>query len=199
MARCGGRALRLDGAGEQGRFPLAHPEKGLTNRMWEAMADGKPYPIKAFFAAGGNGFMSGADFDTIHRALENLDFFVAADVMPNEMNMYADILLPEASYLERYDDLQTGGAREGYVALRSPAMAPLHDTRDAWSICKGIAERLDLGHYFPTTPSPTWWTSDCARSACPCRSLSARAWLKSPPTRQRTSPGVWRSITISDA
>ncbi|WP_421621732.1 molybdopterin-containing oxidoreductase family protein [Alkalilimnicola ehrlichii] len=144
-----GRALRLDGAGEQGRFPLAHPEKGLTNRMWEAMADGKPYPIKAFFAAGGNGFMSGADFDTIHRALENLDFFVAADVMPNEMNMYADILLPEASYLERYDDLQTGGAREGYVALRSPAMAPLHDTRDAWSICKGIAERLDLGHYFP--------------------------------------------------
>jgi len=143
------RVPRADGAGVLGQWPLAHPVFGLTNQMWKAMAEQKPYPIRGLITAGGNGFANSTDYDTIRRALNNLDFYVAADIAPTEMNAYADILLPEASYLERYDDLQTGGAREGYVAIRMPAMAPLHDTRDAWSICKGIADRIGLGDYFP--------------------------------------------------
>jgi thiosulfate reductase/polysulfide reductase chain A len=144
-----GQAVRADGAGPNGRWPIANADLGLTNEMWKAMASQEPYPIKALLTAGGNGFMNSTDWQTVRQAIDRLDFFVAADVMPNEMNLFADILLPEASYLERYDDLQTGGAREGYVAIRAPAMAPLHDTRDAWSICKGVAERMGLGHYFP--------------------------------------------------
>ncbi len=144
-----GKIHRADGAGVPGRWPIANAQYGLTNEMWKAIALQKPYPLKVLMTAGGNGFMSGTNYDRIRKALENVDFFVAADVMPNEMNSYADILLPEASYLERYDDLQVGGAKEGYVAIRMPAMKPLHDTRDAWTICKQIAERLDLGAYFP--------------------------------------------------
>ena len=144
-----GHVQRADGAGVPGRWPIANAQYGLTNEMWKAIAEQKPYPLKVLITAGGNGFMSGTNYDRIRQALENLDFYVAADVMPNEMNMYADILLPEASYLERYDDLQMGGAREGYVAVRMPAMKPLHDTRDAWTICKQIADRIGLGDYFP--------------------------------------------------
>ncbi|MFA5530686.1 MAG: molybdopterin-dependent oxidoreductase [Thiohalomonadaceae bacterium] len=140
-------APRADGAGD--RWPLANVDYGLTNEMWKAIANQQPYPVKGLITAGGNGFANSTDYATVRKALENLDFYVAADITPNEMNAYADILLPEASYLERYDDLQTGGAREGFVAIRMPAMAPLHDTRDAWSICKGIAGRIGLGDYFP--------------------------------------------------
>ncbi len=144
-----GQAIRADGAGPHGRWPLANADLGLTNEMWKAMASGEPYPIKGLLTAGGNGFMNSTDYETVRKAIDQLEFFVAADVAPNEMNMFADILLPEATYLERYDDLQTGGAREGYVAIRMPAMEPLHDTRDAWSICKGLADRMGLGQYFP--------------------------------------------------
>jgi thiosulfate reductase/polysulfide reductase chain A len=144
-----GRFHRADGAGVMGRWPIANAQYGLTNEMWRAMAEQKPYPIRALMTAGGNGFLNSTNYDIIRKALETVDFYVAADVIPNEMNMYADILLPEASYLERYDDLQVGGAREGYVAVRMPAMKPLHDTRDAWTICKQIADRIDLGQYFP--------------------------------------------------
>jgi thiosulfate reductase/polysulfide reductase chain A len=142
-------AERADGAGVAGRWPLANAQYGLTNETWRAMAEQQPYPIKALITAGGNGFMNGTDYGRVRQAIDNLDLFVAADIAPNEMNSYADILLPEASYLERYDDLQTGGARQGFVAIRAQAMAPLHDTRDAWSICKGIAQRIGLGAYFP--------------------------------------------------
>ena len=144
-----GHVQRADGAGVQGRWPLGNPVYGLTNQLWQAMADQDPYPIKALMTAGGNGFFNSTDYEKIHKAIANLDFFVASDVMPNEMNLYADIILPEASYLERYDDLQTGGAREGYVAVRMPAMEPLHGTKDAWTICKELANRMDLGQYFP--------------------------------------------------
>jgi len=144
-----GQFQRADGAGVKGRWPIANAKYGLTNEMWRAMAEQKPYPIRALMTAGGNGFMNSTDYDIIRKALETVDFYVASDVIPNEMNMYADILLPEASYLERYDDLQLGGAREGYAAVRMPAMKPLHDTKDAWSICKELATRMDLGAYFP--------------------------------------------------
>ncbi len=144
-----GKFQRADGAGVKGRWPIANAKYGLTNEMWRAMAEQKPYPIRALMTAGGNGFMNSTDYDIIRKALETVDFYVASDVIPNEMNMYADILLPEASYLERYDDLQIGGAREAYVAVRMPAMKPLHDTKDAWSICKELANRMDLGAYFP--------------------------------------------------
>lgn len=144
-----GRIHRADGAGVAGRWPMANDRFGLTNEMWRAMAEQKPYPIKALLTAGGNGFMNSTDYDTVKRAIMNMDFFVAADVMPNEMNLYADILLPEASYLERYDDLQIGGAREGYVAIRQPAMEALHDTRGSWDICKALAGRMGLGDFFP--------------------------------------------------
>ena len=144
-----GKIYRADGAGVPTRWPVANAKYGLTNEMWRAMAEQKPYPIRALMTAGGNGFLNSTNYDMIRNALETIDFYVAADVIPNEMNMYADILLPEASYLERYDDLQVGGAREGYVAVRMPAMKPMHDTRDAWTICKQLANRMDLGAYFP--------------------------------------------------
>ncbi|EIJ36004.1 molybdopterin-containing oxidoreductase family protein [Thiothrix nivea] len=144
-----GKIQRADGAGVPGRWPLANPQYGLTNEMWKAMADQEPYPLKALLTAGGNGFMNSTDYDTVRKALLNMDFYVAADVIPNEMNSYADILLPEASYLERYDDLQTGGAREGFIALREPAMQPLHDTKGSWDICKELSKRMGLEAYFP--------------------------------------------------
>lgn len=144
-----GKIQRADGAEVAGRWPIANAQYGLTNGMWQAIASQEPYPIKALLTAGGNGFANSTDYATIHRALMNLDFYVAADVIPNEMNMYADIILPEASYLERYDDLQIGGAREGFVALREPAMQPLHDTKGSWEICKALAKRLQLEAYFP--------------------------------------------------
>jgi thiosulfate reductase/polysulfide reductase chain A len=144
-----GKVQRADGAGVKGRWPIANPQYGLTNEMWRAMAEQEPYPLKALLTAGGNGFTNSTDYDTVRKALMNMDFYVAADVIPNEMNSYADIILPEASYLERYDDLQTGGAREGFIALREPAMQPLHDTKGSWDICKELSQRMGLEAFFP--------------------------------------------------
>lgn len=82
-------------------------------------------------------------------AIKNLDLLVVIDTMPAELAGYADVVLPECTYLERYDILRNSPMREAYIALRMPAAEPLYDTKPGWWIAKQLAEKLGLGAYFP--------------------------------------------------
>ncbi len=62
-------------------------------------------------------------------AIQNLELLVAIDLMPAEITGYADVVLPECSYLERYGDLRTKPARVPTVALRAPALEPKYDSQ----------------------------------------------------------------------
>ncbi|MBE9484715.1 MAG: molybdopterin-dependent oxidoreductase, partial [Bacteroidetes bacterium] len=68
--------------------------------------------------------------------------------MPMEITGWADVILPECTYLERYDDIRTSPHREPYLALRMPASKPLGDSKPAWWIAKQLGEKLGLGDYF---------------------------------------------------
>jgi len=68
--------------------------------------------------------------------------------MPMEIASYADIVLPECTYLERYDDIRSSQNRFPNIALRMPAAKPRFDSKPGWWMAKQIAERLGLGDYF---------------------------------------------------
>ncbi len=53
----------------------------------------------------------------------SLDLIVAIDVQPSEITGYADVILPECSYLERYDVLRNDDERDPCLALRVPRIA----------------------------------------------------------------------------
>ncbi|MFO0567446.1 MAG: molybdopterin-dependent oxidoreductase [Polyangiaceae bacterium] len=82
-------------------------------------------------------------------AMKALDFVVAIDTMPSEVTGYADVVLPENTYLERYDDLDTTPFRVPYVAIRQPAVPSYGETKPGWWIAKSLAEKLGLGGFFP--------------------------------------------------
>jgi len=81
-------------------------------------------------------------------AIQNLDFMVVVDTMPMDITGYADIILPEATYLERYDPLRSSPHREPSIALRMPAAEPKNETKPGWWIAKQLGERLGLHDYF---------------------------------------------------
>ncbi|MCP4146704.1 MAG: molybdopterin-dependent oxidoreductase [bacterium] len=81
-------------------------------------------------------------------AIQSLDLLVAVDILPAEITGWADVVLPECTYLERYDDVRTSGGREKQIALRMPAFKPKYDSKPAWWIAKQLAEKMDLGHFF---------------------------------------------------
>jgi thiosulfate reductase / polysulfide reductase chain A len=82
-------------------------------------------------------------------ALQALDLVVTIDVLPAEIVGWSDVVLPEATYLERDDDLNDPWYKQPYIGLRQAAVPPMYDTRPGWWIAKELANRLGLGDHFP--------------------------------------------------
>jgi thiosulfate reductase / polysulfide reductase chain A len=131
-----------------GNFPFAGAE-GVTQEIRKSTITGAPYPIKGWIVTGTNLLKAMPNQKETLEAIGKLDLLVAVDVMPMETVMMADVILPECSYLERHDALAVGKGRSLTISLRQPAVAPLYESKPGWWIARELANRLDLGEYFP--------------------------------------------------
>ena len=131
-----------------GNFPFAGAE-GVTQEIRRATITGAPYPVKAWIVSGTNLMKAMPNQKETVEAIKKLDLLVAIDVMPFDTVMMADVILPECSYLERHDALAVGKGRSLSVTLRQPVVPPLYESKPGWWIAKELANRLDLGEYFP--------------------------------------------------
>jgi thiosulfate reductase/polysulfide reductase chain A len=129
------------------RYPFAH--ETLTTGIREATLTGKPYPVKGWLVYATNLFHALPNEQETIRAIQNLDLLVVIDVIPSEIAGWADVVLPEAVYLERFDDLNVEWFREPFIALRQPVLEPPHEQKPNWWIAKRLAEKLGLGAYYP--------------------------------------------------
>jgi len=131
------------------KYPLA--DSAITNVLMEAtLADeNDKRKIRGWLVAGTNLPLTMPDKKMLENAFQALDFMVVIDTMPMEITGYADVVLPECTYLERYDELRNSAFREPNLALRMPATEPLYDSKPAWWITKKLGEKLGLGKYFP--------------------------------------------------
>jgi thiosulfate reductase/polysulfide reductase chain A len=129
-------------------YPFA--EMGLTNEIIKASipGDNVKYPIKTWIVTGTNLPVSIPDKKLLEKAIDSLDFMVVIDTMPMEVTGYADVILPECTYLERYDDIRSATNREPSIALRAPAVPTKYDSKPAWWMAKQIGEKLGLHDYF---------------------------------------------------
>ncbi|MDD2542531.1 MAG: molybdopterin-dependent oxidoreductase [Desulfuromonadaceae bacterium] len=129
-----------------------------TQMLRDTAISGKPYQIKACITWGQNPIQTiPGQQDTI-KMLQQMDFVMVVDVMPTDITMYADILLPELSYLERYDVVKTGvqwdlnDKHQQYIAPRMPLVSPLsadHQRKDSVWITNELAKRLGHAKQIP--------------------------------------------------
>jgi thiosulfate reductase/polysulfide reductase chain A len=134
---------RADGAGDS--RPHWDPAAGIVHQLFAAMETGRPYGIGAYFAYRHDPLVSLPDPDALKRAFAKLDLLVAIDVRFSETAWQADVILPEATYLERASILaQNSGMRPGF-SLRDQAVAPRFDSRPAWWIFREILRRMGAG------------------------------------------------------
>jgi thiosulfate reductase / polysulfide reductase chain A len=131
-----------------GRYPLAN--EAVTNTVIEASypTDGKEARIKGWIVSGTNLIASVPLKKELSKALQSLELIVVVDTMPMEITNYAHVVLPECTYLERYDDIRATAHREPTLCLRMPAVEPKNQTKPAWWIAKQLGERLGLGAYY---------------------------------------------------
>jgi thiosulfate reductase/polysulfide reductase chain A len=131
-----------------GGYPLAGAvlASGLCNATIPGTAD---YDIRGWMVYGTNLPMTLPDPTQTRQAIEALDFLVAIDVLPMEICGWADIVLPEATYLERTDDLDAPAYKEPFVAIRQEVVPPLHESKPGWWIAKELGRRLGVEPHFP--------------------------------------------------
>lgn len=139
---------------EEMRHPFTPPGTP-TELIRDAALTGKPYPIKACVIWGQNPIQTIPGQEKMKDVLKQMDFVMCVDVMPTDATMYADILLPEVSYLERHDLIKTGTQwdfsekHQQYIAARMPLVDPMFERKDQVFITNAIAEGLGYKDEIP--------------------------------------------------
>ncbi len=132
-----------------GRYPMAN--LALAHELADAST---PRPVdapdtKAWIVYGTNLSLTLPDFGSIQERIRDLELLAVVDILPSEITGWADVVLPEAGYLERGDDLRLSPYKSPSIALRDPVVPPVGDSRPGWWITKQLAEKMGLGDHFP--------------------------------------------------
>jgi thiosulfate reductase/polysulfide reductase chain A len=136
-------AIRLDGV--PWKYPLVPLKLGVFQELRDAILSGDPYQARGWFISRQNPVQSLPDQTRTLKAFDKMDFITVVDISLNDTAWFADVVLPEASYLERYDPLLVVGNR---IFLRQPVVEPQGEAKSALWIYKQLGERLGLGDFF---------------------------------------------------
>ncbi|OLN32946.1 dehydrogenase [Desulfosporosinus metallidurans] len=75
-----------------------------------------------------------------------IPYFVSVDAYMGEATLFADLILPDATYLERQNlEQEDCFSRNPYVALRQPVIPPLGESRPFQDVLIDLAQRIGGG------------------------------------------------------
>lgn len=123
-------------------YPLVKGSgRGGFSTIADAILSGEPYPIKAGFAGFYN-IRSFANPDRLVEALKTLDFFVVFDIMPTEMAMMADVVLPDLFFLERKGFINRTNNALWPQAMLQEGVDPLYEGKGLGAVVNGIVSAM---------------------------------------------------------
>ncbi|MBU1137343.1 MAG: molybdopterin-dependent oxidoreductase [Proteobacteria bacterium] len=146
---------RADGVG----WKYKHFDKGpgLAHLFFDAMEKEEPYPVKAWITMRHDPFSGMPDPQRQKASFDHCDLLVAIDTHYGEFSWYADVILPESTYLERESTICVQKGLKPRLAVRRKAVEPEADTKPAWWIFKELAKRLDIAEHFPYNTIEELW------------------------------------------
>jgi menaquinone reductase, molybdopterin-binding-like subunit len=158
VAMQGIHAARVDGAG----WATLATVQNSPARLSANLADRKPYPLGVLLVHGVNPIHEwpGAP----EKALANVGLIVATARVPDETAHAADLILPEASFLETWDIVPSPHMLAlDYAALQQPAVAPLYESRAFEDMWFELARRIG-GSVAAAVPLSTYaaWLPEAA-------------------------------------
>ena len=143
---------RIDLKGERGGYLLA---KNMMQDVGPNHLAGKPYKLDTMMVYLTNPIWTAPNGQVWEEAMKDV-FIIETSPFPSETAMYADVILPDHTYLERMQDAPTYPF-EGWpmTQLRMPAVKPIHDTRYYGDTLIEIGKRIKgpMGDYYKALDS----------------------------------------------
>ena len=138
-AKQGTAQPRIDGAGEKQYLLVSDAPQRLAERI----ASGNPYPVNTLFLFATNPLANHPAKEALATALNKVPFIVSFSPFLDESSAMADLILPDHTYLERWqDDQVTHLAGFTCFSIAPPAAAPLHQTRNSADVLLQVAQAL---------------------------------------------------------
>jgi anaerobic selenocysteine-containing dehydrogenase len=133
---------RLDHPAPQD-FPLA---RHVATALPQAILEAKPYPTNAAFLYYTNPLFAAPEPRRFARAFEKIPFVVSFSPVLDESSMVADLILPDHTALERWEDAPAPPvAPYSLFGLRQPVITPLYDTLHTGDALMRIARAIGDG------------------------------------------------------
>lgn len=143
---------RADGAGVPNEYPTVETSRGIAQHMPELIAKGK---IKAVFLYHFNPLRTAPDPE-YQKGLAKAELVVSIPIDWNESSYHAaHYILPEHYFLERMEPPKpvSGNISHDFpqIAIRMPAVNPLHDTKPLLEIMQGLTKAMKIDDLYPFT------------------------------------------------
>jgi anaerobic selenocysteine-containing dehydrogenase len=104
---------------------------------------GTSTPVQMLFLNDANPIFATPPAWRVAEALGKVPYIVSFGSFLDETSMFADLILPDHSFLESWlDDVPESGARVSVVSVAAPVMRPLHQTRSMPDVLLEIGQRL---------------------------------------------------------
>ncbi|MDA8229491.1 MAG: thiosulfate reductase PhsA [Desulfitobacterium hafniense] len=141
---------RIDGAGVKGTPGILIPvADGAVGQIPESILTEKPYAIKGWLVHRFNPVISMTESERIIESFKKLDLLVTCDVYMTDTAYYSDVVLPECTYLERYEPIIDQSGLIPKIQLRQPVVPLVYpDTKPAWLIYKELGQKMGIGDFF---------------------------------------------------
>ncbi|MFO8011047.1 MAG: molybdopterin-dependent oxidoreductase, partial [Dehalococcoidia bacterium] len=114
--------------------------------MYEAILEGKSFPVRAVWMARHNMVNQLPDFNVVTRELlPRLEFIVTAEMFMSLSAQYSDIVLPACSFFECNDVVVPAGlGTHDYMQLQQEAIKPLHESRSDFDMLAGLVKAMGI-------------------------------------------------------
>ncbi len=180
-------AMRLDGV--PWKYPLVPFKLGVFQELRDAILAEEPYQAHGWFISRQNPVQSLPDRTRTLEAMSKMDFIAVVDISLNDTAWFADVVLPEASYLERYDPLNIVGDK---AFLRQPVIQPQGDAKSALWIYKELGERLGLGEFFQYTDEEDYLRQQLAPLGVTLQEVRLKGYAQLP-TSEEADEFAWNT------
>jgi anaerobic selenocysteine-containing dehydrogenase len=116
--------------------------------VFRAMADGDPYPVKAFFVLGNNALMSYPNQQLVHRALLAQDLIVAHELFLTPTAQLADYVLPGDVFTER-NNVNDSWSWTTALKVSERVVDPPGECTSVFQFWRDLALRMGMEAQFP--------------------------------------------------
>lgn len=115
---------------------------GSWLRLRDAILNGTGYPVDMMVIYKQNFIEAVPNRNKTMKMIDKMNFICSIDIQMTEVAHYADLVIPESTYLERWDSVHSLSGIWPIATFRQPVVEPVFKTKSMFEIAAGVVNEM---------------------------------------------------------